>query len=68
MKYKIDWYNFWEVTERSLLMACKEDDSAFLVIYMHAIVFKNIYEVALDHSPKFLPELVFYYLLYEKKG
>ena len=49
-------------------MACKEDDSAFLFIYMHAIVFKNTYEVALDYSPKFLPELVFYYLLYERKG
>ena len=46
-------------------MACKEDDSASLVIYRHTLVFKDTYEVALNHSLKFLPELVFYLFFYE---
>ena len=56
---------FREITKRSLLIAFKEDNSASLVIYTNALVFKNTYEVVLNQSLRFLPKLVFYFLFHE---
>ena len=56
---------FWEITKRSLLIAFKEDNSASLVIYTYALVFKNTYEVALNQLLRFIPKLAFYFLFHE---
>ena len=57
----------WEITKRSLLIAFKEDNSASLVIYTNALVFKNTYEVVLNQSLRFLQKLCFLFLISWRK-